>query len=66
MVSAAKSGETWQTLVNLRTQRDIVQRWLASQTLTPSAEDCLRLLLRDIEDRLQALDGVELERRSAG
>ena len=54
MVSAAKSGEIWQSLVNLRSQREIVERWLASQSLTPAAEECLRVMLRDIEDQLQA------------
>jgi hypothetical protein len=55
MVSAPKSAETWQKLVSLRSQREIVERWLASQALTPIAEEFLRGLLDDIEGQLQDL-----------
>ena len=53
-------------LVNLRSQREIVERWLASQTLTPSAEECLRAMLRDIDEQLQAFgDFVPEDKRTS-
>lgn len=55
MVNVAKSTEPWQTLVNLRSQREIVERWLASHMLTPGAEESLLAMLRDIDDQLQRL-----------
>lgn len=58
MVSTTKSAETWQTLIELRCQREIVERWLASSTLAPLTEQFLRELLRDVEDQLQALSNV--------
>lgn len=58
MVSTTKSAETWQTLIELRCQREIVERWLASSTLAPLTEQFLREVLRDVEDQLQALSNV--------
>jgi hypothetical protein len=52
---STKSGETWQELVELRCQREIIDRWLASCSLPDALQQYLCGMLRNIDDRLDAL-----------
>jgi len=53
MTSTAKSTETWQVVMELRGQKEIVERWLTSQGLSENERECLRAMLRDIDEQLR-------------
>ena len=55
MLTPTKSAETWQTLIALRCRREIIERWLASQTVSGSLRETLHAMLREVEDHLQLL-----------
>lgn len=58
MLTPAKSAETWQTLMELRSQREVIERWLASQILPDGLQQSLRTILSEVEDRLKLLTKV--------
>ena len=58
MLTQAKSAETWQTLMELRSQREVIERWLASQILPDGLQQSLRTILSEVEDRLKLLTKV--------
>jgi len=49
------SGETWQQLMELRCQREVIERWLASCSLPDGTQQNLHAKLREVEDQLQVL-----------
>jgi len=55
MFTTAKSAETWQTLMELRCRREVLERWLASQTLPNDLEQGLQAMLCEVEDQIQTL-----------
>ena len=55
VVTSAKSAEAWQLLVELRTRQEVLERWIASQTLSPGLQQGLRGMLNEVEDQLQLL-----------
>ena len=55
MLTPPKSFETWQLLVELRCQREVIERWLASCSLPNDLQQNLSAMLRDVDRRLQTL-----------
>jgi hypothetical protein len=55
MVTPAKSTETWQALMELRCRQEVIERWLASQTLSSGLEHSLRGMLHEVQDQLHLL-----------
>jgi hypothetical protein len=55
MLSPAKSVETWQALLELRCRREIIERWLASPSLSGALQQSLGAMLHEVEDQLQSL-----------
>jgi hypothetical protein len=55
MLTPPKSSETWQLLIELRCQREVIERWLASCSLPNDLQQNLSAMLRDVDRRLQAL-----------
>jgi hypothetical protein len=51
--ASAKSGDTWQELMELRCQREVIERWLASCSLPDDLQQNLYAMLREIDDQLQ-------------
>jgi hypothetical protein len=52
---SAKSGESWQQLMELRCQREVIERWLASCSLPDGLQQYLYATLREIDDQLEML-----------
>jgi hypothetical protein len=50
-----ESSETWQRFMELRSRREVIERWLTSCSLPDNTQQNLRAMLRDVEDQLQAL-----------
>ncbi len=55
MVKPAQSAETWQVLIELRCRREIIERWLASQSLSVGLRHSIQAMLHECEDQLQSL-----------
>jgi primase-polymerase (primpol)-like protein len=55
MLTQIKPAETWQTLMELRCRREVLERWLASQVLPDALQHSLRTMLSEVEDQIQAL-----------
>ena len=55
VVTPAKSVEAWQRLFELRTQQEVLERWIASETLSPNLQQSLRGMLNEVENQLQLL-----------
>jgi len=55
MLAPAKSAEPWQSLIELRSQREIIERWLASSSLPDSLKPALYAMLDEVEDQIQLL-----------
>jgi hypothetical protein len=53
--TTAHSGETWQQLMELRCQREVIEGWLAISALSDDIKQNLRAKNREVDDRLQAL-----------
>ena len=51
----AKSAETWQTLMELRCRREVLERWLAGQVLFDDLQQSLQTMLGEVEDQIQLL-----------
>jgi hypothetical protein len=50
-----EASETWQRFTELRSQREVIERWLTSCSLPDDTQQNLRALLRQVEDQLQVL-----------
>jgi len=55
MATPAKSAETWQALMELRCRQEIIERWLASQSVSSGLEQSLRGMLHEVQDQLHVL-----------
>ena len=53
--TTAHSGETWQQLMELRCQREVIEGWLAMSALSDDIKQNLRAKNCEVDDRLQAL-----------
>jgi hypothetical protein len=55
MLTQSKPAETWQKLLELRCQREIIERWLASGVLADDMQRSLQSMLGEVEDQLRLL-----------
>ncbi len=55
MANPAQSSETWQVLIELRCRCEIIERWLASQSLSSGLRQSMQAMLHECEDQLQSL-----------
>ena len=55
MLTPSKPAETWQRLLELRCQREIIERWLASGLLADDMQRSLQSMLGEVEDQLRSL-----------
>ena len=53
--TTAHSGETWQQLMELRCQREVIEGWLAIRALSDDLKQNLNAKTCEVEDQLQAL-----------
>ena len=53
--TSAQSAGTWQELMDLRGQREVIERWLSSCSLPDGMQQYLHAMLGQIEDQLQVL-----------
>jgi len=53
--TSTNSGEAWQQLMELRSQREVIEGWLAIRALSDDIKQNLRAKTREVEDQLQAL-----------
>ncbi len=64
--TSVKSGDTWEELIELRCQREVVERWLASCSLPDGLQQYLYPMLREIDDQVQVLTKQLGMRRGEG
>jgi hypothetical protein len=55
MLATSKPAESWQRLLELRCQREIIERWLASGLLADDMQRSLKSMLGEVEDQLRLL-----------
>ena len=55
LASAHESDRTCHRLMELRCQREVIERWLASCPLPDGTQQNLHAKLREVEDQLQVL-----------
>jgi hypothetical protein len=55
LTKSSKSVETWQTLMELRCRREVLERWLATQVLLGDLEQSLRAMLGEVDVQLKLL-----------
>ena len=53
MLTQTKSAETWQTLMELRCRREVLERWIASQVLPDGLQHSLQTMLTEVEDQIR-------------
>ena len=53
MLTQAKPAETWQTLMELRCRREVLERWIASQVLPDGLQHSLQTMLIEVEDQIR-------------
>jgi hypothetical protein len=60
MATPANSSDQLQRLMELRSRKEILERWLASEVLIEGLQQSLRGMLREVEEQLRTIAAVSL------